>query len=290
MVKKILVSVLLGLAASGPLCASSIAYERVSFRRLVAHVVTVDLVDPEVKVSVALAAGGAGRCERFRSMMNRTRPAAAITGTFFDTRSLQPTGDIALFGTLVHSGCIGSALCVDSNNKAQIVPLSKGRKTGWTGYETVLCAGPTLVANGKVGIELKHEGFRRSLMSGSRRTAVGISKTGKLILVCVNRKSSLYEIAKLMIKLNARSAVSLDGGSSAALYHQGGYFAVPGRTLTNCLVVYSSTRAYNRAKTALAPARMMAKAAPRRLPDSSPIPALLLPPTNVFPFATPAAH
>jgi exopolysaccharide biosynthesis protein len=254
-------SILLGLAASSSSPASSIAYERVSYRRFVAHVVTVNLADPQVKVSVALAAGGAGRCERFRSMMNRTRPAAAITGTFFDTKSLQPTGDIALFGTVVHSGCIGSALCLDSNNRAQIVPLKKGRKTGWTGYETVLCAGPTLVANGKVGIELKHEGFRRSLMSHSRRTAVGITESGKLILVCVNRKASLYDVAKLMIKLNARSAVSLDGGSSTALYYQGGYFACPGRTLTNCLVVYSSTRAYNGAKTALAPARVLAKAA-----------------------------
>ena len=288
MVKKIVLVVLLGLAASSPLSASSIAYQRVSFRRLVAHVVTVNLADPEVKVSVALAAGGAGRSERFRSMMNRTRPAAAVTGTFFDTRSLQPTGDIALFGTVVHSGCIGSALCLDSGNKAQIVPQKRGRKTDWTGYETVLCAGPTLVANGKVGIELKHEGFRRSLMTGSRRTAVGITKAGKLILVCVNRKASLYDVAKLMIKLRAKSAVSLDGGSSTALYYQGGYFASPGRTLTNCLVVYSNTRAYNRAKTALVPATVLAKAASRRLPDPAITPALLLPPEELFPFASPS--
>jgi len=260
-VRKILLSVVLGPALCSSVHASSIAYERVRHGRLVAHVVTVNLADPEVKVSVALAAGGAGRCESFRSMMNRTRPNAAITGTFFDTRSLKPTGDIALFGTLVHSGCVGSALTIDRDNKARIVPLKEGRETNWDGCETVLCAGPTLVAEGRVAIALKHEGFRRSLLTRSRRTAVGITKSGKLVLVCVNRAASLFDVAKLMIKLRAASAVLLDGGSSTALYFQGGYFACPGRTLTNCLVVYSSTRAYNKAKTALVPTKLLAKAA-----------------------------
>ena len=288
MLRNICLFVLLGLSLSGACSASSIGYERVTWRALVAHTVTVDLADPRVRVSVALASGGAGRAEGFRSIMNRTRPAAAITGTFFDTRTLHPTGDIALFGTLVHSGSIGSGLCVDASNKATIVPFWTGRKRNWSGYETVLCAGPTLVAGGKVGIELKHEGFRRSLMSGSRRTAVGITQAGKLLLVAVNRKASLYDLAKLMIKLRAKSAVCLDGGSSTALYHQGGYFAVPGRALTNCLVVYSSVEAYNRAKYALAPARLLVRAPAKAASHAALLlPALLLPPDDLFPPSSP---
>jgi hypothetical protein len=287
MVGKLLLPVLLGLASSGSYSSPSIAYERVTFRRWVAHTVTVNLADPEVKVSVALPCRGRGYSESFKSMVKRTRPSAAITGTFFDTRTLIPTGDIALFGTLVHSGCIGSALCICADNKADIVPLGTGRKTRWTGYETVLCAGPTLVANGKVGIGLKHEGFRGSLMGGSRRTAVGITKSGKLLLVCVNRPISLYDLAKLMIKLNVRRAVCLDGGSSSALYFQGCYYAMPGRTLTNCLVIYSRERAYTRAKHALAPPKLFAKATSRTLPDPVAfIPAMITPPADAFPFSS----
>jgi len=250
--------VLLALLAPGAAGASSIAYERVPFRGMAAHAVTVDLSDPEVKVTVALAKGGAGRAETFKSIMKRTQPSVAITGTFFDTKTMIPTGDIAVFGTVVHSGCIGSALCIDTENKASVVPIKTGRKTRWAGYETVLCAGPTLVSAGKVAIGLRHEGFRNGLMHSTRRTAVGITKAGKLLLVCVNRDASLFDIAKLMIKLNTVSALCLDGGSSTAFYYSGGYYAVPGRTLTNCLVAYSSVRRYSQAKTDLAPAKHFA--------------------------------
>lgn len=285
LVKRMLVPVLLGFLACGADGASSVVYNKVSAAGTVAHVVTVNMGDPDVRVSVALAAGGAGRAERFKSIVKRTRPWTAITGTFFDTRTLLPTGDIALFGTVVHSGCIGSALCIDSNNKAAIIPLKEGRKNDWRGYETVLCAGPTLVSNGKVGLALKHEGFRRVAMHGNRRTAVGITKAGKLILVCVNRNISLYRLARLMIALNAVDALTLDGGSSTALYHAGGFLAMPGRTLTNCLVVYRSPKDYQSAKSQLAPGKLLANAQPGEAntgPLAGLIPGMLPPPEPLF--------
>ncbi|MCL5104069.1 MAG: phosphodiester glycosidase family protein [Armatimonadetes bacterium] len=258
------------LMLAGACSASSIAYSKVKVGRTVAHVVTADLTNREVRVSVELARGGAGRQEPFKSMIGRARPAAAITGTFFDTRTLIPTGDIAVFGTVVHFGCIGSALCIDSNNVPTMVPLRAGRQCRWMGYETVLCAGPTLISQGRTAIALKREGFRRSLCAPARRTAVGITRSGKLLIVAVNRRASLHEVARLMLKLNAKDAVCLDGGSSTAFYYQGRYFATPGRRLTNCLVVYSSTSNYNAAKTALAPASCFAAAPsykPFRLSD-----------------------
>ncbi len=285
-VKTVLLALILGLVAASAHAATSVAYNRVQAAGTVAHVVTVNLADPEVRVSVALASGGAGKAELFKSIIKRTRPAAAITGTFFDTRSLLPTGDIALFGTVVHSGCIGSALCVDSRNKATIVPLKEGRKNDWNGYETVLCAGPTLIANGKVAIALRHEGFRRVDVYGKRRTAAGITKSGKLVLVCINRPASLYKLAKLVLSLNVTSAVCLDGGSSTALYHNGRYLAIPGRTLTNCLVVYKSPGDYARARTQLAPAKLLAKADKKTEPKPAPgslaslLPGLMVPPEN----------
>lgn len=260
MVKFIGATFLLLLAQSPALPASSIAYTRFAAAGTVAHVVTVNLNDPEVRVSVALASGGRGRAETFKSIVSRTSPKAAITGTFFDTKTLIPTGDIAVFGTVVSPGCIGSALCIDSFNNAYVVPLKTGRLCRWTGYETVLCAGPTLVKNGRPALALKHEGFRRSLHRSSRRTAVGLTANGKLLLVAVNRPVSLYTLAKLMVKLNVTDGLCLDGGSSTAFYHNGRYHAVPGRTLTNCLVVYASSQDYQRAKAALAPADLLASA------------------------------
>ena len=114
--RKILIPILLGLAAASPSHSSSIVYNRVTGAGTVAHTITVDLADPDVRVSVALAQGGAGRSENFKSLIRRSHPVAAITGTFFDTKTLIPTGDIALFGHVVHSGCIGSALCIDAYN------------------------------------------------------------------------------------------------------------------------------------------------------------------------------
>ena len=258
MLKTLCVALLLGFVTSAESSQTSIAYVKVVSGSTVAHTITVDLNNPNIKVSVALAKGGTGNSELFKSIVNRTHPAAAITGTFFDTKTLMPTGDIALFSTLVHSGCIGSALCIDARNRAAIVPLRKGRKNRWKGYETVMCAGPTLVSGGKVAIAVKHEGFRGSLYKSSRRTAVGITKAGKLLLAAFSRNTSLYDVAKLMVKLNVVDAVSLDGGSSAALYHYGRYFVMPGRRLTNCLVIYATTSDYQRARTALLPVELIA--------------------------------
>jgi len=239
--------------------ASSVAHSKVKVGRTVAHVVTIDLNDPEVKVSVALARGGAGRQEAFKSIVGRTRPTAAMTGTFFDTRTLMPTGDIAVSGTVVHSGVIGSALCIDSDNKASIIGFKDGRSRAWKGWETVLCAGPRLVKNGRVRIVLRREGFRASLSTPARRTGVGITRSGKLLLVVINRPASLRDIARVFVSRGAVDALCLDGGSSTALYESGSFRAMPMRRLTNCLVVYSKNSSYLAARNELAPAKCFAK-------------------------------
>lgn len=262
MIKKLSIGLMLSMALFDISWASSIEYGKVKIGKIVAHTVTVNLHDENVRVSVALAKGGTGSSESFKSIVNRAKPAAAITGTFFDTKTFIPTGDIAVYGNLIHTGCIGSALCIDSHNRACIVPLSEGRQSKWTGYETVLCAGPKLVSDGKVSISLKREGFRDSLLAPARRTAVGITKAGKLLIVAINRDTSLAAIAKVMVKLNTQDALCLDGGSSTGFYANGNYLAVPSRQLTNLLVVYSSVERYQTAKCDLAPSQFVAKAEP----------------------------
>ena len=258
MINRLLISSIVGLVLPVSVSASSVVYEHIRHQNVRAHVVTVNLCDPQTKVTVALARGGVGKSESFKSIVSRTQPAAAITGTFFDTRSLLPTGDIAICGKVIYKGCIGSALCIDSDNKASIVPLAAGRKTGWVGYDTVLSCGPALVCNGVASVQLQREGFGGSLHAPATRTAVGINRAGKLLLVAVNTKTSLHKMASVMLQLGAVNALSLDGGSSTGFYGGAGYRAVPSRKLTNLLVVYSKSDDFNNARTALAPASLLA--------------------------------
>lgn len=260
MPNKLLIASILAFIVPVSTSASSVVYEQVSSGKIRAHLVTVNLSDPQTRVSVAIAQGGIGKNESFKSMVSRTRPAAAITGTFFDTKSLLPTGDIAVYGQIIHSGCIGSALCIDSNNKAAIVSLVDGRQSSWDGYETVMCCGPALVAKGKAALRLRQEGFGVSLCTPAARTAVGINGAGKLLLVAVNSRISLNKMAELMVQLGAVDALTLDGGSSTGFYGGGSYRANPARKLTNLLVVYSKSVDYNSAKTALVPASVLANA------------------------------
>lgn len=251
MIKRMLIAILLGYLISGTASASSVTYGLVKSGGIAAHVVTVNLADPEARVTVALARGGLGKGESFKSMVKRSRPVAAITGTFFDTKTMIPTGDIAVFGKVVHKGCVGSALCIDSRNKAVVVPLRKGRANGWDAYETVLCCGPSLISGGSISVSLKKEGFGRSLTAPATRTAVGITKNGKLLLVAVNRKTSFHAVARLMKSLGVVDALSLDGGSSTGFYANGRYMAAPARRLTNLLVVYKTFADYAYARDQL---------------------------------------
>lgn len=266
MMKQLFIAILLGFVVSSVASASSVNYAVVRSGRIAAHVVTVNLADTETRVTVALARGGVGRGESFKSIVRRSHPVAAITGTFFDTRTMIPTGDIAVFGRVVHTGCVGSALCIDSQNKAVVVPLCEGRKHGWGAYETVLCCGPSLISHGSISISLRREGFGNSLTAPATRTAVGITRSGKLILVAVNRKTSFHAVAFLMKSLGVVDALSLDGGSSTGFYADGRFLASPCRRLTNLLVVYKKFADYAYARDELVPASMLPRSTPQPAP------------------------
>src|SRR5437016_4059332 len=62
------------------------------------NVIEADLANPGVRVGAMIARGGIGSVERFGQMIRRSRPAAAITGTFFGIRDHIPTGDLVIDG------------------------------------------------------------------------------------------------------------------------------------------------------------------------------------------------
>jgi hypothetical protein len=218
--------------------SSSIAYRKQVVHSVPVHVIYVDLNNRDVKVTVALAKHGRGSSEPASSMIARTAPKAAITGTFFDTRSLLPTGDIVIDGIRAHAGCLGPALCVTPDNNARIIP-HKLRDRQSTDYETVLAGGPTLLQDGRVAINARAEGFRDpALFRHALRTAVGLTASNKMLLVSVNRPISMRKLAYIMLDLGAKDAMMLDGGSSTAMYANGRFVSHPGRRLTNLLTVH----------------------------------------------------
>jgi len=233
-------SCLLALATvAGEASAGAVAYELRKFPGIPVHVVTVDLSCPAITVEAQLASGGPGTVEPFRSMLRRTRPVAAITGAFFDTRSKYPVGDIAVNGKVVHRGIVGDGICVTQTGQVKLVPREDGVRCGWTGYTTVLCGGPTLLRDGKLELNPKAQGFRDSgLYGSSRRTAVGLTKNNKLLLVSINKAVSLKRLALIMQELGCQDALTLDGGSSAGLWFDGKILSSPGRKLTNLLAVH----------------------------------------------------
>ena len=231
---------LLGLLSCIASLGDSVDYQRTKTLGVLAHVVTVDLRDPGVYVTIGLPERGVGHSESFRMILRRKQPAVAITGTFFDTRSLKPVGDLVIGGTLAHTGSVGTGLAINYDNEIKCVPLKIGRNSNWQAFETVLCAGPRLVSGGVVSVDPRAEGFRdRHLFGRHRRPAAGITASGKLLLVCAKTPVTFSELAKVMRRLGAIEAVGLDGGSSMALYYDGKVVVSPGRSLTNVLLVYT---------------------------------------------------
>ena len=234
--------------------ATNIGYSIVKWGKVNAHVVTVNLNSSDVKVSPALARNGPGSSETFGSMVKRIQPSAAITGTFFCTRSLLPTGDIVIDGRLVHKGSVGTGVCFTSHNTVEFVPLKKGHTARWDEYDSVLCAGPTLVRDGRIYLIPRDEGFTDpGIYAMKTRTALGVTDKNKLLLVTVNSPISLRTLAKIMVHIGAVDAVDLDGGSSTAMYKNGKFITNPGRKLTNVLVAYDNLTSYFKHRYSLAP-------------------------------------
>lgn len=219
------------------------------------YIVSADLRDPDVKVAPILSRQGVGSAESLDSMIRRAVPTAAITGTFFCLRTLVPTGDIVFGGKMLHYGGIGTGLCIAPDNRVYFVPRPVYRHVDWTGYETVLCAGPRLLWDGKLCVNPRAEGFRDRRMIYARvpRLGVGVTAQGKLLMVLVRKPCHLSDLARVMRALGCTDAVDVDQGASASLYYRGWKIIKPKRRLTNILAVYDSSKRYQAAMQRLAP-------------------------------------
>ena len=233
----------------------SVNFSYRKFGKFHTYVVTANLNDPDVKVTPILSRRGIGSAETYKSMITRTNPTAAITGTFFSPKNFLPTGDIVLGGRYVYFGGIGHAIAITPTNQAVIVSRPVNRQVDWSGFETVLCAGPRLLRNGVVAVSPRGEGFRdrRMMYSKTMRLGVGITRYNRLMFVAVKTPCHLSQLGAIMKKLGCWNAVNVDQGSSSAFYYRGRTVARPGRTLTNMLAIYDRKHTFMAAMSQVAP-------------------------------------
>lgn len=107
------------------------------------------------------------------------------------------------------------------------------------GVESIISGAPRLVREGKMEtmLEEKFSGSRFTTLR-TPRSAAGIDRSGKLVLVCVPDGATIGEMRRLMLDLDCVDALNLDGGASCALYYRGASLAVPTRELTCTLQVF----------------------------------------------------
>jgi hypothetical protein len=216
-----------------------VSYAKRTVMGVPVNVVYVNMNDPSVHVSAAIAANGIGSGESFKSFIRRLQPTAAINGTFFGKNNWRPIGDIVIKGQLAHFGGMGTGICVESGNKVRFVDVPRGRHSDWSAFETVVCSGPRLLKNGQVTIDVVGQGFRDSHVLGrARRTAVGLTHLNRIVLLNTGKACSLTELARVMKRIGCLEAVNFDGGSSIAMHYRGRTIVAPGRYLTNILCVY----------------------------------------------------
>jgi hypothetical protein len=163
-----------------------------------------------------------------------------VNGTFFSKRSLRPIGDIVIGRRLVYYGGMGTALGFTPEGGVDAIRLPHSRRVDWWGYQSALAAGPLLVWNGFAKPWPGGEGFGdpHVFARAAPRTAMGITRDNKLLLVTTIAGTSLGALARALRDLGAVYAVNLDGGSSTAMWYQGRTVRSARRRLTNVLCVY----------------------------------------------------
>ncbi|MDQ3812539.1 MAG: phosphodiester glycosidase family protein [Armatimonadota bacterium] len=96
---------------------------------------------------------------------------------------------------------------------------------GWEGFTSALGGGPRLLKDGQLQVTDLREAFRADVRVGlGPRTAMGIDKEGRYIIVVVDGRQKFYstgltltELAYTMQQLGAVDALNLDGGGSTAM-------------------------------------------------------------------------
>ncbi|MDH7479437.1 MAG: phosphodiester glycosidase family protein [Syntrophomonadaceae bacterium] len=125
---------------------------------------------------------------------------------------------------------------------------------GYQGVKHLLANGPLLVKNGCRTVPIQLEQLDSSLGYRHPRTALGLTKSGKVLLVTVDGRSeesmgmTFNELADLLIELGADQAMALDGGGSTEMVVEGKIINKPSdgreRRINTAILIISQIPVY----------------------------------------------
>lgn len=218
---------------------------KVGGRSFSVQTVTVSLLHPSLKLDVVLAGNTIGKTEALGSIAKRSGAVAAINGTYFNAYTngsyKVPYGYIISGGKMLKNSPADkrTVFAYDSNLLAELIPGNQFMDRFNSGSVVgALQAGPRLLVDGKVSLNVAGEGFRdpKILTGGGSRSALGLTRDHKLILL-TSGGATIPQLAQIMKQAGAYQAMNLDGGASSGLFYSGKYLTTPGRLISNALVV-----------------------------------------------------
>ncbi|WP_246317410.1 phosphodiester glycosidase family protein [Paenibacillus agri] len=218
---------------------------KVGSRSFQIQTVTVSLLHPKVRLDMVLAGNTVGKVEDLNSIAKRSGAIAAVNGTFFDAYTKgsykAPYGYIVSNGKLLKDSPADrrAVFAYDKNYLAGLVAgLDFKARFNAGQVEGAVQAGPRLLLDGKVSLNVAAEGFRdpKILTGGGARSALGLTRDHKLIIVTTGG-ATIPQMAEIMKQAGAYQAMNLDGGASSGLFYNGKYLTSPGRQISNALIV-----------------------------------------------------
>lgn len=212
-----------------------VEYQVVRWNHFAFHSVSVDLASEQVSPAVIHST----KMESIWSLVKEDTPAVAITGTFFNTDSASPVGDIVVDGKQTAEGYRGSVVAVDWYGDVTIFDSPFAKAIDWTPYRFAIRGAVRIIRDGVVAPDPRGQRFKDPrVWSRAERCAVGTTGDGRLVIFATNHAVTLSEIGKAMASTGVTDAVNMDGGTSACMLYRGDLKVKPGRKLTNLFVVY----------------------------------------------------
>lgn len=130
-----------------------------------------------------------------------------------------------------------------------------GESLDWGDVRHVVQAGPVLVRNGEVALDIAADAMSEpKFYTKASWSFIGSKPDGTVLLGTVSGVT-MSEMANVVHKLGLENAISLDGNASCGLWFRDRYLVRPGRKLSNCIavVVNSDPRALVRLNGKLLP-------------------------------------
>lgn len=167
------------------------------------------------------------------------------------------------FMTVPYNGYV-----LSDSRKSEIAKLQVGdvvnlswhpKPDRWNNVVHAISGGPCLIRHGNLFVNLQGEHFRKNWTSSTihARTAAGITKDKRLIMVTVEGKHTLWEVAKLLKELGCVDAMNLDGGGSTTMVVNGDILTrnrnSTQRRVAATLAVLPRTKTTNRRLSPLGP-------------------------------------